>query len=201
MRSLRHPVGARANIGRRCARAFQQRVLECCSLRVRRSPPPPIHSDRRCAFSYPTGRSSTTAGGSTVSPSIRLAFIGNSLPRRCGIATFTNDLQHAVALSRPDADTAIVAMNDGGRSYDYPPIVRVQVDDGKLKDYIGAAENLNAGQFDAVSLQHEFGIFGGDAGANVLTLLTRLNMPVVTTLHTVLSEPTAIQRRVLSDVA
>ena len=134
-------------------------------------------------------------------PSIRIAFIGNSLPRRCGIATFTNDLQHAVALSRPGADTAIVAMNDGGRSYDYPPIVRVQVDDGKLKDYIGAAESLNAGQFDAVSLQHEFGIFGGDAGANVLTLLSRLNMPVITTLHTVLSEPSAIQRRVLADIA
>jgi glycosyltransferase involved in cell wall biosynthesis len=136
-----------------------------------------------------------------VSPAIRIAFIGNSLPRRCGIATFTNDLQHAVALSRPGADTAIVAMNDGAGSYDYPPIVRVQVDDGKLKDYIGAAEYLNASQFDVVSLQHEFGIFGGDAGANVFALLSRLNMPVVTTLHTVLSEPTAIQSRVLSDIA
>jgi glycosyltransferase involved in cell wall biosynthesis len=136
-----------------------------------------------------------------VTPSIRLAFIGNSLPRRCGIATFTNDLQHAVAQSRPGADTAIVAMNDGGQSYDYPPVVRVQVDDGTLKDYVRAAETLNAGQFDIVSLQHEFGIFGGDAGANVLTMLSRLNMPVVTTLHTVLSQPTPIQRRVLSDIA
>jgi hypothetical protein len=59
---------------------------------------------------------------------------------------------------------------------------------------------LNAEQFDAVSLQHEFGIFGGDAGAHILTLLSRLNMPVVTTLHTVLSEPTPMQRRVLSDI-
>src|SRR5690349_7580261 len=92
-------------------------------------------------------------------------------------------------------------MNDGGQSYDYPPVVRLQVDDGKLKDYVRAADVLNAERFDAVSLQHEFGIFGGDAGANVLALLSRLNMPVVTTLHTVLSEPTPIQRRVLSDVA
>jgi glycosyltransferase involved in cell wall biosynthesis len=135
-----------------------------------------------------------------VTPSIRLAFIGNSLPRRCGIATFTNDLQHAVALSRPSAEAVIVAMNDRGQSYDYPPVVRVQIDDENLKDYIRAAEVLNGGQFDAVSLQHEFGIFGGDAGANVLTLLSRLNMPVVTTLHTVLSDPKPIQRRVLSDI-
>ena len=136
-----------------------------------------------------------------MTPSIRLAFIGNSLPRRCGIATFTNDLQHAVAQLEPSAKTAIVAMNDRGQSYDYPPIVRVQVADWELQDYVSAAENLNAGHFDAVSLQHEFGIFGGDAGANVLTLLSRLNMPVMTTLHTVLSEPTPIQRRVLTDIA
>ena len=135
-----------------------------------------------------------------MTPPIRIAFIGNSLPRRCGIATFTSDLQQAVALSRPGSDTAIVAMNDAGRSYEYPSVVRVQINDEKLKDYTRAAEALNAGQFDAVSLQHEFGIFGGDSGAHVLTLLSRLNMPVVTTLHTVLSEPTPMQRRVLNEI-
>jgi glycosyltransferase involved in cell wall biosynthesis len=135
-----------------------------------------------------------------VTPSIRLAFIGNSLPRRCGIATFTNDLQNAVALTRPGMEAVIVAMNDGGQTYDYPPVVRVQIEDEKLTDYIRAAEVLNAGRFDAVSLQHEFGIFGGDAGANVLALLSRLNIPVVTTLHTVLSDPKPIQRRVLSEI-
>lgn len=135
-----------------------------------------------------------------MTPSIRLAFIGNSLPRRCGIATFTNDLQHAVALSRPSAEAVIVAMNDAGQSYEYPPVVRAQIDDEKLKDYVHAADVLNAGNFDVVSLQHEFGIFGGDAGANILTLLSGLNMPIVTTLHTVLVDPQPMQRRVLSDV-
>jgi glycosyltransferase involved in cell wall biosynthesis len=91
-------------------------------------------------------------------------------------------------------------MNDGGRFYEYPPVVRVQINDETLKDYTRAADTLNAGQFDAVSLQHEFGIFGGDAGAHILTLLSRLNMPIVTTLHTVLSEPSPMQRRVLSDI-
>jgi glycosyltransferase involved in cell wall biosynthesis len=133
-------------------------------------------------------------------PPIRLAFIGNSLPRRCGIATFTNDLQQAVDLSRPGAEAVIVAMNDAGQSYEYPPLVQVQVNEGNLKDYAHAADVLNAGNFDVVSLQHEFGIFGGDAGANILTLLSRLNMPIVTTLHTVLSDPQSMQRRVLVDI-
>ena len=131
---------------------------------------------------------------------LRLAFLGNSLPRRCGIATFTTDLQQAVARSQPDIETAIVAMNDRGQSYAYPPIVRVQIRDEKLDDYARAAEVLNAGQFDVVSLQHEFGIFGGEAGAHVLTLLSRLNPPIVTTLHTVIAEPRVMQRRVLSEV-
>jgi glycosyltransferase involved in cell wall biosynthesis len=135
-----------------------------------------------------------------VTPSIRLAFIGNSLPRRCGIATFTNDLQHAVALSRPGSEAVIVAMNDAGQSYEYPPVVRVQINDEKVGDYAHAADVLNAGNFDVVSLQHEFGIFGGDAGANILTLLSRLNMPIVTSLHTVLADPQPIQRRVLADI-
>ncbi|MFI5016043.1 MAG: glycosyltransferase family 4 protein [Hyphomicrobiales bacterium] len=131
---------------------------------------------------------------------IRLAFIGNSLPRRCGIATFTTDLQQAVAASRTDVETCIVAMNDHGHSYDYPSEVRIQIDDGSIDDYVRAALFLNAGQFDVVCLQHEFGIFGGEAGGHILALLTRLTMPVVTTLHTVLPSPTPAQRGVLGRI-
>lgn len=130
----------------------------------------------------------------------RLAFIGNSLPRRCGIATFTTDLQQAVAASCREAATAIVAMTDHGQTYDYPPTVGIQVHDDRMEDYERAADFLNAGQFDVVSLQHEFGIFGGDCGDHVLALLARLTMPVVTTLHTVLAEPTPRQREVLEQV-
>ena len=130
----------------------------------------------------------------------RLAFIGNSLPRRCGIATFTTDLQQAIAMSGAKIETAIVAMTDHGHAYDYPPVVRFQVNDDRIKDYARAADVLNAGQFDVVSLQHEFGIFGGEAGAHILALLSGLNMPIVTTLHTVLSEPTPTQRSVLDRI-
>lgn len=130
----------------------------------------------------------------------RFAFIGNALPRRCGIATFTTHLQQAVALARPGAVARIVAMNDHGRVYAYPPAVTMQVSDDRIADYEAAADALNAGAFDIVSLQHEFGIFGGVAGDHIMTLLPRLTMPVVTTVHTVLAEPSAAQRRALDRV-
>lgn len=130
----------------------------------------------------------------------RIAFIGNSLPRRCGIATFTTDLQQAVSVSGGGVETAIVAMNDHGHAYDYPPTVRFQVSDDRIGDYVEAAEFLNAGRFDAVSLQHEFGIFGGEAGSHLMVLLSRLTIPVITTLHTVLAEPTPVQRRVMDAI-
>src|SRR5882757_866722 len=130
----------------------------------------------------------------------RVAFIGNHLPRRCGIATFTHDLHSAVATARPDIETCVVAMTDPGRTYDYPPAVRFQVHDETIGDYVQAAEFLNNAGFDVVSLQHEYGIFGGEAGRNIIELLSRLEMPVVTTLHTVLAEPTPAQRDVMRRV-
>ena len=130
----------------------------------------------------------------------RLAFIGNSLPRRCGIATFTTDLQQAVANSSPSTDTCIVAMTDHEHSYDYPPSVRIQINDARLADYERAAAFLNAGAYEVVSLQHEFGIFGGEAGSHIMALLTRLSMPIVTTLHTVLARPNLAQQGVLDQI-
>jgi glycosyltransferase involved in cell wall biosynthesis len=129
-----------------------------------------------------------------------VAFIGNSLPRRCGIATFTTDLQQAISKSRPHVETAIVAMTDHGHSYDYPPAVRLQVNDENLAEYRHAADFLNEGHFQVACLQHEFGIFGGDAGSHIVALLSRLSMPIVTTLHTVLAEPRPAQRSVLSAI-
>jgi hypothetical protein len=135
-----------------------------------------------------------------MTPLRRIAFIGNSLPRHCGIATFTTDLQQAVSISSPDLETATVAMTDHGQIYDYPASVALQIEDGNVEEYARAADFLNAGRFDAVSLQHEFGIFGGDAGAHILVLLSRLTIPVVTTLHTVLAKPTAPQRAVMERI-
>jgi len=127
----------------------------------------------------------------------RVAFIGNSLPRRCGIATFTIDLQQAVCVSRAGLDTAIVAMTDHGQAYDYPATVRYQINDAILEDYTRAARFLNEAKYDVVCLQHEFGIFGGEAGSHITALLSLLTMPIVTTLHTVLADPQPMQRAML----
>ncbi len=135
-----------------------------------------------------------------MTPLRRIAVIGNSLPRRCGIATFTTDLQQAISTSRPNLETCIVAMTDHGQAYDYPPAVALQVKDDNIEEYVRAADFLNAVRFDTVCLQHEFGIFGGEAGAHILVLLSRLTMPVVTTLHTVLAKPTAAQRVVMERI-
>jgi glycosyltransferase involved in cell wall biosynthesis len=130
----------------------------------------------------------------------RLAFIGNSLPRRCGIATFTTELQRAVARLPAGIETRIVAMTDHDQDYAYPPAVGFQVQDQQRRDYARAADWLNAGHFQAVSLQHEFGIFGGDAGSYLLEMLPRLAMPLVTTLHTILQEPRPAQRAVMNGI-
>jgi glycosyltransferase involved in cell wall biosynthesis len=132
--------------------------------------------------------------------SSRVAFVGNSLPRRCGIATFTTDLQEAVARSGRNVQTATVAMTDHGHAYDYPRTVQLQINDQKLGEYKRAAEFLNEGHFDVLCLQHEFGIFGGEAGNHIMAMLSRVTMPIVTTLHTVLAEPTPMQRDVMNGI-
>ena len=131
---------------------------------------------------------------------LSVAFIGNHLPRRCGIATFTHDLHRAVASTRADLDTCVVAMNDGASTYSYPPNVRFQIPDDVASGYGVAADAINASGFDVACLQHEYGIFGGEAGGYVLQLLQSLQMPIVTTLHTILAEPSSAQRKVLDQV-
>jgi glycosyltransferase involved in cell wall biosynthesis len=135
-----------------------------------------------------------------VTPLRRIALIGNSLPRRCGIATFTTDLQRAISNTRPNLQVSIVAMTDRDQAYDYPGSVTLQIKDDSIAEYVRAAAFLNADRFDVVCLQHEFGIFGGEAGAHIIELLSRLTMPIVTTLHTVLAKPTAAQRAVTDHI-
>lgn len=130
----------------------------------------------------------------------RIAFIGNHLPRRCGIATFTNDLHRAVSLARSDLETGVVAMTDPGGAYDYPKAVHLAIQDENIGEYVAGAAFLNNAGFDVVSLQHEYGIFGGEAGGNITELLSRLEMPVVTTLHTVLAKPTPAQHGVMQRI-
>jgi glycosyltransferase involved in cell wall biosynthesis len=127
----------------------------------------------------------------------KIAFIGDHLPRKCGIATFTTDLLSAVAGAHPQSECFAVAVNDLQDGYEYPEVVRFEIEEQDLSSYLRAADFLNINNVDIVCLQHEFGIYGGPAGGHILALLRELRMPVVTTLHTVLREPKADQRRVM----
>jgi glycosyltransferase involved in cell wall biosynthesis len=129
-----------------------------------------------------------------------VAFLGNHLPRQCGIATFTTDLSTAIATEFPTLDSFVLAMNDSGRGYAYPPRVRFELAAGDPQAYLRAADFLNVNTVDVVSVQHEYGIFGGESGSHVLTLLRELRMPVVSTLHTILSNPNAQQRLVMQEL-
>ena len=131
----------------------------------------------------------------------QIGFVGNHLPRQCGIATFTTDLSGAVAAESSHADCFVVAMNDAGKQYAYPPRVRFEVAESEIASYRGAAEYLNANKVDVVSVQHEYGIFGGKAGNYLLTLLRNLRMPIVTTVHTMLGKPDSMQRRAMNEIA
>ena len=134
-------------------------------------------------------------------PEIRkIAFLGDYVPRRCGIATFTSDLLAAVAAESPECQCFAVPVNDVKGGYDYPPQVRFEIEEQDLSSYRRAVDFLNISNVDIVCLQHEFGIFGGPNGSHVLALLRQLKTPVVTTLHTLLREPSVEQRRVMREL-
>jgi glycosyltransferase involved in cell wall biosynthesis len=132
---------------------------------------------------------------------IRIAVIGNHLPRQCGIATFTTDLCNAIAAEYPAAELSVVAINDGPSCYLYPERVQFEISESDLESYRDAAEFLNSGNIDLVCLQHEYGIFGGKSGNHIVVLLKHLKMPVITTLHTVLREPNLDQRILMHKIA
>jgi glycosyltransferase involved in cell wall biosynthesis len=128
------------------------------------------------------------------------AFLGNYLPRKCGIATFTSDLLGAVAARHPASRCFAVPVNDVEGCYQYPDVVRFEIKEQDLDSYRRAADYLNTSNVDVVSVQHEFGIYGGSAGSHLMTLLRELKAPVVTTLHTVLLKPNDDQRRVMQQL-
>lgn len=130
----------------------------------------------------------------------RIAFLGNYLPRQCGIATFTTDLYKAVGSVFPGTECIALPMNDHPGGYAYPPYVRFEVEQNEIASYRRAADFLHIHEVEALSVQHEFGIYGGEAGSYLLDLLREVRVPVVTTLHTILTNPTGAQRRVMDEL-
>lgn len=132
----------------------------------------------------------------------KIAVIGNYSPRQCGIATFTTDLSQSLARELTSEDNLInVAMDDIPEGYNYPPQVKFRVRQNVQSDYFWAADYINANQYDAVIVQHEYGIYGGENGSHILHMIKSLKMPVITNLHTVLEHPTEGQRKVMKGLA
>lgn len=131
----------------------------------------------------------------------RIAFIGNYLPRQCGIATFTTDLCEAIAKEYSSTTCIALPVNDVAAGYTYPTRVRFELTEKDIDSYLRASDFLNINNVDMVCLQFEYGIFGGKTGSHILALLRGLRMPLVTTLHTILKDPDPDQRRVLEEVA
>jgi glycosyltransferase involved in cell wall biosynthesis len=127
-----------------------------------------------------------------------IAFIGSYLPRQCGIATFTDDLAAAIISNDPDVDCTIVAMNDRRDQYNYPEAVKFQISQDKLNEYRLAADFLNLKNPDVISLQHEYGLFGGQRGSFIVELVRNVKRPIFVTLHTVLKEPLPEERTIIN---
>jgi len=130
----------------------------------------------------------------------KIAFISDYPPRKCGIATFTQDLRNAISSQYSHTDTFIISVNDLAGSYSYPPEVRFEIQQDDLLTYRNAADYLNFNPVNVVSIQHEFGIFGGAAGNYLLSILREIKIPIVTTLHTVLKNPNSEQRKVMDEL-
>ncbi len=131
----------------------------------------------------------------------KIALVGSYVPRQCGIATFTKDLRDAIENASDECRTLVLAMDDRAEGYRYPGEVQFQIRATQRKDYLTAADLLNINRVDIVIVQHEFGIYGGPNGSHVLQLMGNLRMPVITTLHTVLNEPSTGEAKVIHELA
>src|SRR5258706_11437464 len=130
-----------------------------------------------------------------------VALVGSYVPGQCGIATFTKALRDAVAAETGERQASVVAIDDNAAGYDYPDEVRFQIPQHKQVEFVSEGDLLNVNQIDCVLLQHEYGIYGGKDGSHVLEFARTLRMPIISTLHTVLAEPSVGQRAVLKELA
>lgn len=135
----------------------------------------------------------------TDSTAKKVVFISSFSPRKCGIATFTSDLaKHTAVAAKGEFEPLVVALSSENHKYEDP--VKFEIRQNVKSDYICAADYINFSHVDVVSAQHEFGLFGGEAGSYLSLLLNRLKAPIITTLHTVIDDPSPEQQKSLADV-
>jgi glycosyltransferase involved in cell wall biosynthesis len=139
---------------------------------------------------------------------MKIAYISTYPPRECGIATFNNNLMRAVHANFPKRNSLleggfVVALNDSEdlHEYEYPEEVKYVIRQNSQKDYIRAANYINTSDADACIMEHEFGIYGGESGIYILPLINRLEKPLISILHTILREPSYVQRIIIREIA
>jgi len=135
---------------------------------------------------------------------IRSIYVATYIPRECGIATFTKDLTNAINILNPHHLADIVTLDDealGGDHIDYPWEVKYKIDQNNLKSYLAAADYINQSGADVVSIQHEFGIFGGKSGEYVIPFVESIKKPLVLTFHTVLPSPSDQQKDIMQRIS
>lgn len=145
-----------------------------------------------------------TKSGDSNSNGSYILYVGTYPPRECGIATFTRDLTDAIDRRfSPYIGAKILAMNNNGLNiYNYPKNVHYQISDTNMDDYLEIAKKINDDDsIILVCVQHEFGIFGGDKGDNLLAFLELLDKPVVITFHSILPAPDERLRNVVRAIA
>jgi len=135
---------------------------------------------------------------------MKVICIGNYPPRKCGIATFTENLVKSILtaaeIHSQNLDFEVIAMNDQGQDYDYPPIVTHSIRDRLRADYEKMADYINNSGAEICLLEHEYGIYGGDSGVLILSLLRNLQIPIISTFHTILEKPAFHQKEVLKKI-
>ncbi len=129
-----------------------------------------------------------------------IAFLGTFVPRECGIATFTKDLIESIDLLGRFAPARMIAVNEMETIYDYGSTVKQQIRQDFEDDYVQAAKYVNSCRINAVNVQHEFGIYGGECGRYILDFLENVEKPVITTLHTVQPDFGSAARNVLEGI-
>ncbi|WP_109608307.1 glycosyltransferase family 4 protein [Mucilaginibacter oryzae] len=139
---------------------------------------------------------------------MKIAYISTYPPRECGLATFNNNLMHAISSNFPDRKSLVqngfvVALNDSEnlQEYEYPEEVKYVIRQNHQKDYIRAANYINTSNADVCIMEHEFGIYGGESGIYILPLINRLEKPLISILHTVLKDPSYVQRIIIREIA
>jgi glycosyltransferase involved in cell wall biosynthesis len=130
---------------------------------------------------------------------LNIAFLSTSPPRECGIATFTQDLINAIDANGV-VDTNVIAVNNS-KHRDYSSKVIYEINQNNQKDYKELAQKLNLSNIDLLVIEHEYGIYGGDNGEYILDLLNNIDIPVITTLHTILTEPNDKQKLIIKTLA